>query len=112
MLNSWMNVLQVEVAKANITTVAKQLGYSRTTVSLILAGRYNGSTNKFGKAVSDTFGVGIHCPHLETTVTKEQCVGFHTLPMPQSNAAALRHWRRCQGCEHSITLKVKERVAS
>lgn len=98
----WLDLLQREVAKSNITQVAKVLGYSRSAVSLALSGNYVGSTDQLAARVVAVFSENLICPHLSMTISFDECQEFQTRAIPQSNAAALRHWRACQTCPHRI----------
>lgn len=95
---NWLDLLKAEVAKSNITQVASQIGYARTSVSLALNGKYVGSTDKLAAAVLEAFSDRFQCPHLGQAITRQDCDGFSRRSIPQSNASALRHWRACQAC--------------
>lgn len=97
----WLDLLKTEVAKSNITQVANQIGYARTSVSLALSGKYVGSTDKLAAAVLKAYSDRFQCPHLSQAITKDECAGFSSRSIPQSNASALRHWRACQSCPHN-----------
>lgn len=98
---AWLEILRMEVAASNITAVAAKLGYARPTVSLVLKGDYNGSTDRIAAKVVEVFSDNVQCPHLKAPLTVAACHQFSTTPMPQSSATALRHWRACQCCEHA-----------
>lgn len=96
----WIAILRAEVATSNATQVATAIGYSRTAVSLVLSGKYQGGTDKIADAVLSTFANRILCPHLQADITPVECRDFQSRPMPQSEAHKLRHWMACQTCEH------------
>lgn len=100
---NWLDLLKAEVAKSNITQVASQIGYARTSVSLALSGKYVGSTDRLATAVLKAYSDRFQCPHLGQAVTKHECNRFSLRSIPQSNASALRHWRACQACPHNCT---------
>ncbi len=95
---NWLDILKDQVAKSSKADVAKRIGYSRTAVSLALSGNYKGSTDKLEAAVLETFTGPIECPFLAERISSDDCTDFRTRPIPQSSAAALRHWRACQAC--------------
>jgi hypothetical protein len=99
----WLQTLNIEIAKSNISRVAKQLGYSRTTISLVVSGDYDASTDKIADAVRRNFSNQVECPHLNCVITLEACKDCQSRKIPQSNARALRHWRACQTCIHKIS---------
>ena len=47
----WRSLLIGEAARTSIAATARRLGYSRTAVSLVLAGKYPGSTDKLAARV-------------------------------------------------------------
>ncbi|MDZ7823010.1 MAG: hypothetical protein U5K75_02490 [Ahrensia sp.] len=110
---TWLDLLKAEAARSSITKVAQRLNYSRTAVSLALSGNYVGSTDTLARAVLDVFGDGgmIDCPHLQQPILKDDCDGYRTRALPQSNASALRHWRACQSCPRNVKNQKEARYA-
>lgn len=97
--SDWIAILANQCASKTKAQVAREIGYSRTTVSLALSGTYDGSTDKLAQAVLDTYADQlIHCPHLRAAISDEQCVAYRSRPMPLGHAADMRHWRACQRC--------------
>ena len=97
----WLDFLADEAARTSIAATARRLGYSRTAVSLALAGKYPGSTDRLAATVLDILG-RLACPHLEREVTPGECA-VNGGQMPTSSPAALRLWRACQTCPHNTT---------
>jgi len=95
---SWIAILRDEVAKTNATQVAGVIGYSRTAVSLVLAGKYNGGTDQIAKSVMDAYSDRLMCPHLKADITPSDCRSFQAAPMPQSEPRKLKHWMACRTC--------------
>ncbi|MEX3629341.1 MAG: hypothetical protein VB138_07455 [Burkholderia sp.] len=57
----WLAMLREAVAATSQTDVAKLLDVSRTTVSLVLSGKYPGKTDRVAARVLKTFGqVQVH----------------------------------------------------
>lgn len=96
MAGDWLALLAAEASRTTIAATARRLGYSRTTVSLALAGKYPGGTDKLASTVQRILG-GATCPHLGRTVTAAECAA-NSDEMPTSSPAALRLWRACQTC--------------
>lgn len=97
----WLDILRAETKKSSISEVARQLGYSRPSISLVMSGRYVGSTEKIEAKVIETFTDRVSCPHLGHDITKAVCGDHHSRQMPTSDAAALRHWMTCRnGCSN------------
>lgn len=95
----WMQLLQTAVDLSSKAAVGRKLDYSRTTISLVLDGKYNGSTVHIEKKVMDVFGK-VTCPHLGYDITRADCISYCATQAPIQNPSRMRHWRACQSCEH------------
>ena len=98
MPRDWLALLAEEVARTSITAAAHRIGYSRTAVSLALAGKYPGDPAKVAAKVLEVLGT-VECPHLGFAVTAARCADASG-QMPTSSPGDLRLWRACQGCPH------------
>lgn len=102
----WFQVLQSEVKKTSISDVARQLGYSRPAISLVLSGKYDGGTKLIAAKVIAAFTELVQCPYLDCDLPQAKCGDYQSRPMPTSDPQALRHWVACRsGCPngfHSI----------
>lgn len=99
----WFQVLQAEIKKTSISDVARQLGYSRPTISLVLSGAYNGGTDRIAAKVIAAFTELVQCPFLGCELAQVKCGDFQSRPMPTSDPEALRHWVACRtGCPNSF----------
>ncbi|ADP87628.1 helix-turn-helix domain-containing protein [Nitratidesulfovibrio vulgaris] len=94
----WLALLHKAVEGRTKAAVARELGVSRPSVSLLLAGRYPGRTDHMAARVLAVYG-RIACPHLSADITTAQCRSMSG-PVPTSSPAAIRHWRACQACPH------------
>jgi hypothetical protein len=94
----WRDLLAAEAARTSIAATGRRLGYSRTAVSLALAGKYPGRTDKLSATVLAVLGRQV-CPHLGREITPGECAD-NAGAMPTSSPAALRLWRACQTCPH------------
>lgn len=97
-MRDWQALLHEAVAASSITAVAAALGVSRPAVSLLVAGKYPGRTERMAARILDVYG-RITCPHLGVQVATADC-RKHSGSMPTSSPAAIRHWKACQGCQH------------
>ena len=95
----WMTLLRNAVNATSQTSVAQKLDVSRTTVSLVLAGKYPGKTNRVAARVLNVFGQ-VKCTHTAELVTQTVCLDFAARRAPLNNPLELSHWRCCQTCEH------------
>lgn len=112
MVKNWIELLKAEVARTSATEVGQKIGYARTSVLLAANGKYKGSTDKIAAAVMQAFGgEAVHCPHLDQTLTPADCRDYHSRPIPQSSAPALKHWLACRNCEHRISRESEARHA-
>ncbi len=94
----WMAMLRGQVEARSITAVAADLGVSRTAVSLVLAGKYPGKTDKMAARIVDVFA-RVECPYSGALVSPAECAQ-RSGDMPMGSPGALRWWRMCQVCEH------------
>ncbi len=110
-MSDWRVLLAEEAARTSIAATARRIGYSRTSVSLALAGKYPGQTDKLAEAVRAALGTLV-CPHLELSVTPADCAVNASGPAPTSSPEALRLWRACQACPHNPQQTPQGRDAS
>jgi hypothetical protein len=96
---TWLDLLATAICEnpRGIAGVAEQLGVSRTTMSLVVAGKYPAKTDRIAARVLDTYA-RIACPHLGITITQSQCRAFAGRSAPTNSPRDMRHWRACQGC--------------
>lgn len=95
----WLGLLQAEVARSSMGQAAKRLGYSRTSVSLVLAGKYPGNTAHIARAALALLDV-VACPHAGQTLTQADCRAIALGAAPTHHPIKLGHWRACQRCPH------------
>lgn len=97
MSEPWFTLLAEQVQAASANQVAKRLGYSLTTVSLILNGKYLGKTDKFSTRVLEVFSV-VNCPYLKKAIPLHQCKETADGRAPTHNPMKMQFWRSCQTC--------------
>ena len=97
MAADWRTLLAAEAARTSIAATARRLGYSRTAVSLALAGKYPGNTKTLAAVVLEVLG-RVDCPCLDRPVTPAWCAATARGPVPTGSPFALRLWRACQAC--------------
>jgi len=104
-MSDWLELLAgaVEAAGGNKAAVGRELGCSRTAVSLLLSGQYKGSTDRMAARIITRYS-RVDCPHLGQQVAPTHCKKF-TGPVPTASPAALRQWRACRACPHNPETK-------
>lgn len=106
MNKDWLELLSEAVNASSRAAVAKELGVSRPSVSLLLSGTYPGNTNRMAARIMERYA-RVDCPHTGKSVTPEHCRRF-TGQVPSSSPAALRQWRACRACPHNPEANTKE----
>lgn len=92
----WMHLLARAVAATSVTEVARRLGVARSSLSLLINGKYPGGTDNMAARVMDVLAEP--CPVYGGPRTSDACASRRAEPMPTSNPFALRQWRMCQLC--------------
>lgn len=95
----WLTLLRAEAQRSSIGSVARRLGYSATSVSLVLAGKYLGKPDRIAKATLALLDV-VACPHVGQVIPLVECHGMALAPAPTHHPMKLSHWRACRGCPH------------
>ena len=111
----WLKILQDAVDKEpdnNKAAVARKIGISRTAVSLCLAGKYRGETDKVEQKVLAALSPDVHqCPFLETPVGKGICNTQRESVMPTNSRYRLQWWQACQECPYFSTEETEKEAA-
>jgi hypothetical protein len=97
----WFATLKAEAERTSRKVVADLLGVSRTTVSLVLNGKYQGKTDKVAERVEDKLG-GFACLYDHQTITPVECRATAQAAAPTHNPAKLAQWSACQRCPKSL----------
>ena len=111
MQEPWFALLKSRCVGAVQAHIAKALGISATSLSMILNGtgpygEGKASTARIAERVTHTYGRYV-CPHLteeeggiERVITAEQCRSIaHRLP-PTGSPRDMQHWQACRKCPH------------
>ncbi|MCD5362767.1 XRE family transcriptional regulator [Chromobacterium aquaticum] len=96
----WLDLLRAEAERTSMRSVAARLGYSLTTISLVLSGKYPGRPDKIAKAVIELLEQAVACPYLGQTIAADLCRSHATGPAPTHNPLKMAHWRACQQCQN------------
>ena len=93
-------ILQAAVDETgNKAEVARRLGVSRTSVSLLLSGKYPGDTANMYRRINTLLAPErtCPCPYIGGEIKVTECAKI-SASMPTSSPAALRHWKACRDC--------------
>lgn len=107
----WLAVLRDKVELHSQKAVAQTIGYSASTISNVLAGKYRGDLEAVGNAVRGAFMAGrVTCPQLGT-ISLSVCNDSQRRNRMQAITMGMFPlWRACrQGCPHS-RLPASERI--
>lgn len=95
-IHDWRALLEGAVAGSSVAAVARRLGVARSSLSLVLNGKYPGGTANMERRIVETLGQP--CPVYGGARGADICAARRAAPMPTSNPYALRQWRECQHC--------------
>jgi hypothetical protein len=99
----WIEILRKEVDAKGPKVVAKEIGYSRATVDLVLRGTYEGSRDKVAERVMNIYGSNgmVRCPvlgEIAPNICAEKWTLAKKIGMMASNPEKLRLYKTCLGC--------------
>lgn len=81
--------------------VAKRLGYSKATISLVVNDKYNGDLNAVLSKVKEVFGgLKVGCPVLGE-IDLAECAEHKRRPFSASNPLWVRLFKTCKGCKEA-----------
>ena len=102
---SWLNDLQTACDQTSLGEVGRKIGYGKSTISLVLNGKYAGNLNKVRHAVETKLvAQNIDCPVLGT-ISAETCTDNHSKPLITASSASTRLWRACKNCPFNTRKK-------
>ena len=81
----------------SIQAVATLLGYSRTAISLLLAGKYAKDTSRLEAAVRGRL-TSVACPYMEAAISGADCIQNQGRTEPAAGSEEYWHWRACKAC--------------
>lgn len=110
--NDKLELLRRAVSEAGSQAkVAAKLGYSSATVSQLLSGSYNGSSDTVLTRVFEVYGGQVvGCPILGD-IALCRCVDERRRPFSATNPRRVRMYRACKGCGNNTdTLSNKDKT--
>lgn len=96
-MTDWLATLRAAVQAEGQQAVARRLNYSRTTISLVLAGKYGGRVDLVQNAVQTEFGT-VACPFTGQAIARNVCATISAGPIPTHNPSKLANWQHCRHC--------------
>lgn len=101
----WLALLREAVTAegASIASVAREIDMPRPSLSMLLAGTYPAKLDKVGRKyaakVLQRYRNRVPCPHLRTSIGRDECRSFAQALQTTSCPDKLAHWRACRACE-------------
>ncbi|MNQ88590.1 hypothetical protein D3C85_1038590 [compost metagenome] len=103
-MDTWLEVLQAEVAASSLAVVADKLGISRTTISQVCNQKYPGDLARVEKLVEgNLMGHKVICPILGE-IPVHQCLAYQRRKADEvgTRPMDIKLWKACHsGCPHS-----------
>ena len=85
------------MAESGCGKEAAELGYSGTTLSLIVHGKYAGKTDRVAAAVAARYET-VACPYQGKTIPLHECRSTAQGKAPTHNPMKMQQWLACQKC--------------
>jgi len=104
MSEQWLRMLRQQVDRRGASAVARELGISPSTVSLVVSGKYPASTAKIEQRITNLYGDRgmVACPVLGE-IEPGQCVTFweraRKIGVRCGNPATIRLYKSCCKCQ-------------
>lgn len=100
---SWLEILKKVVEKRGLGQVERELGVSKTTISLTLSGKYGASTDNIQSLVERIYAPGgIECPAKDGLIAPAACAELREravkIGLRAGNPEVLRAYLTCQKC--------------
>ncbi|WP_245615497.1 transcriptional regulator [Afifella pfennigii] len=101
-LPDWVDELARFADAAGLRIAAERIGYSSSTLSTVINGRYAGDVDRVADAVRGALmGAVVSCPILGE-IGRDQCLDEQRKPKSPTNSTRMALWRACRGgCPHS-----------
>lgn len=100
-MTDWIHELKAECAKTSQNAVAKQMGYSGATISLVLKGTYTGDLNAIERTFNGVFkNAVVDCPVMGELST-DKCTYYQRMKFSAVNPQRVALYKACRnGCPH------------
>lgn len=99
-----MTVLHRALTTRSVREVARRVGVSAATISLVSRGQYAGDTDGVLALVVGAFAGDFvrTCPHSGQTVTAQHCANARAARAPTHNPSRMIQWGACQACKEGV----------
>ncbi len=92
------------VKASSKASVAREIGKSRTAVSLYIDDKYPADPGEIEVAIRARYD-RYACPHTSQEISGPECQKRAQQPKPFGGRAKQSHWDACQSCQHNSTKK-------
>ena len=94
-----MRLLAQHVHEKGQAQVARELGYSSSTISQVMNGKYPGNLDNLLERVKEVYGAEtVHCPILGE-IPLAKCAEHRRRPFAATNPMRVQLYRACRECE-------------
>lgn len=104
---SWLSILEKECRETSQKAAARKIGYSASTINMVLKGTYTGDLEAIERAVhTKLLCTTLPCPVLGE-VSPQACSAHQNKPFVASSSLRCRLFRACRECEFNTKRKEK-----
>lgn len=101
-MNDFIEELRDVCKQQSQRVVAEKMGYSHTTISLVLNGKYAGNLKTVEKAFNGAFkSAAVICPILGA-IPAHRCLSIQRQPFAATNHQRVLLFKACKACAHKI----------
>jgi len=94
----WLAVLRAVAAAQTVKDAAERIGFARSSIALVLSGRYPGGTGRIEAAVRRHLMNQVACPGFGEDIPAADCREWASRPFSAASGRAAQMWRSCQAC--------------
>lgn len=98
----WLHCLRQQTQQHSLAEIGREIGYSKSTLSLVLAGTYSGNTQAVAAAVRRRYlQQSIPCPVLGE-IPQRDCRQWASRAYSSASPLTVSMYRACRsGCRHN-----------
>lgn len=106
-MSDWLSTLEKECRETSQKATARKLGYSASTINMVLKGTYTGDMASIERAVNTKLLCSVvPCPVLGE-ISPQECSSNQNKPFVASSSLRCRLFRTCRECEFNTKRKEK-----